>query len=104
MASMKLVSGKQIASDLAKQVNRQVLFSAETEKIVAKIIGDVRKNGDRALRKYAQKFDALDRKQSFAVSDREMSDALGSVSPEFRHAIEAAAKNIRRFAEWQKPS
>src|SRR4051812_36261107 len=101
MASMKLVSGKQIASELAKQANRRILFSAQTEKIVAKIIGDVRKNRDRALRKYAQKFDALDRKQSFAVSERDISDALDSVSAEFRQAIEAAAKNIRCFAEWQ---
>ena len=101
---MKIVSGKKIKSELDRQVNRRILFSAETEKTVARIIADVRKNGDRALRKYAVKFDSLGPKQSLAVSAREMQDALANVTPEFRRALEAAAANIRRFAEWQKPA
>jgi histidinol dehydrogenase len=100
---MKIVSGRQINRELAKQTARRVLFSADTEKTVRLIISHVRKNGDRGLRKYAQKFDALERDQAFQVRDNELSGALGSVSREFRGALEAAAKNIRRFAEWQKP-
>jgi histidinol dehydrogenase len=100
---MKIVSGKQIARELAKQTNRRMLFSADTEKTVARIVNDVRKNGDRALRKYAQNLDGLDRNQPIAVSEAEMSSALASVSRDFRRALEAAAQNIRRFAEWQKP-
>jgi histidinol dehydrogenase len=100
---MKIISGKKIESELAKQTSRRVLFSADTEKTVAKIVSDVQKNGDRALRKYAQKFDGLDAKQPFAVSLKEMAEALASVSDEFMRALEAAAKNIRQFAEWQKP-
>ncbi|HET9695338.1 MAG TPA: histidinol dehydrogenase [Terriglobales bacterium] len=101
---MKIVSGKKIAAELAKQVNRRILFSAETEKTVARIVNDVRKNGDRGLRKYAEKLDGLEKRQSLKVSAEEMSAALAGVSPEFREAIEAAAKNIRQFAEWQKPT
>ncbi len=89
-------------AELAKQVNRRILFAADTERLVARIVNDVRKNGDRALRKYAQKFDGLDRSQSFAVTSDEMVHARDGVSPGFRRALESAAKNIRRFAEWQK--
>ncbi len=100
---MKIVSGKQIARELRKQISRRLLFSADTEKTVARIIADVRKNGDASLRKCARKFDSLGRKQELAVSSAELAEALDSVSREFRRALESAAKNIRRFAEWQKP-
>jgi histidinol dehydrogenase len=100
---MKIVTGKNIGAELKKQVNRRILFSADTEKTVARIIADVRKNGDRALRKKAEKFDGLERRQALAVSQSEMRDALASVTPEFRRALESAAANIRKFAEWQKP-
>jgi histidinol dehydrogenase len=100
---MKIISGKQIARELAKQTNRRILFSADTEQTVSKIVGDVKKNGDRALRKYAQKFDGLEPKQPLAVSLKEMAEALASVEDQFVRALETAAKNIRQFAEWQKP-
>lgn len=100
---MKIVSGKRIVGELAKQTSRRVLFSADTEKTVAKIVGEVKKNGDRALRKYAQKFDGLEPKQPIAVSLKEMAEALASVSDEFLRALEAAVNNVRQFAEWQKP-
>jgi histidinol dehydrogenase len=101
---MKIVSGKRISRELAKQTNRRILFSANTEKTVTRIINDVRKNGDGALRKYAQKFDGLDRKTPSAVDSAEMAHALNAVSREFRRAIESAARNIRGFAERQKPA
>jgi histidinol dehydrogenase len=101
---MKIVTGKQITRELAKQTSRRILFSAETEKIVSRIIADVRKNGDFAVRKYAEKLDGLERKQKLVVPEEEMSRALDSVSSDFRRALELAAKNIRRFAEWQKPT
>lgn len=100
---MKIVTGKKIQTELERQVKRRILFSEETEELVADIIAAVRKNGDRALRHYAQKFDSLEPRQSLEVSHQEMYDALEQVTPEFRRALGAAAKNIRAFAEWQKP-
>jgi histidinol dehydrogenase len=101
---MKIVSGKKIATELSKQVGRRILFSEATEKAVARIVRDVRQNGDRALRKHAGKFDGLGPRQPLTVPADEMQAALASVSSDFRRAIEAAARNIRQFAEWQKPS
>jgi histidinol dehydrogenase len=100
---MRIVSGKQIAAEVTKQMNRRVLFSADTQKLAACIIADVRSSGDRALRKYTSKFDGLGRDQALQVEHSEMQHAFDAVSPGFRRALEVAAKNIRRFAGWQKP-
>lgn len=101
---MRIVSGKKIASELAKQAGRRLLFSAETEKVVRRIVEDVRKNGDSALRKYSQRFDGLATREPIAVSQDEMTSALESIPQELRSALESAARNIRQFAEWQKPA
>ncbi len=70
---------------------------------VRRIVKDVRKNGDRALRRYAERWDGLRPRQPLRVVAAEMKQALESVAPEFRSALERAAANIRRFCEWQKP-
>jgi histidinol dehydrogenase len=51
----------------------------------------------------AHKFDSLAADQPLRVSRDEMEAAWKSVSPALRRALKAAARNIRRFAEWQKP-
>jgi histidinol dehydrogenase len=101
---MKIVTGKNIEPELERQAKRRILFSADTEKIVARIIADVRRHGDRALRRYATKFDSLERGQSIEVPRHEMQQALNAISPVLRRALETAVENIRQFAEWQKPA
>ena len=73
------------------------------EPVVRNIVADVRRNGDRALRKYAEKWDGLVSKQSLAVSASELEVAWGMSSREFRRSLEQAAGNIRRFCKWQLP-
>ena len=70
---------------------------------VRRIVEDVRRSGDAALRKYAVKWDGLGAKAAIKVSDAEIKAAQKSVSPELRGALKQAAANIRRFCEWQKP-
>jgi histidinol dehydrogenase len=70
---------------------------------VRRIVEDVRKNGDRALCRYAERLDAVQPKQALRVPTGELLHAVTLVSPEFRSALEKAAANIRRFCEWQKP-
>lgn len=86
-----------------KLIFRGTTADTKVERTVAGIVADVRKNGERALRKYAEKFDGLGKGESLLVSADEMQQALDSVSPEFVDAIQRAADNIRQFAEWQKP-
>jgi histidinol dehydrogenase len=70
---------------------------------VRRIIRDVRRGGDRALRRYAERWDGLDPEQPLRVPEAESAAAWAEVSPELRKSLRAAARNIRRFCEWQKP-
>ncbi|HZD07061.1 MAG TPA: histidinol dehydrogenase, partial [Candidatus Limnocylindrales bacterium] len=63
----------------------------------------VRKNGDKALRLYAEKLDGLKAKQPLRVADAELEQAWNAVSDDFKQALKIAAGNIRQFCEWQKP-
>ena len=103
MAGVRTVRGRAIAREVAKLANRRLLFSADTERAVARIVKDVRSKGDSALRRYAEKWDGLAPKQSLRVSEQELATALASIPANLRHALETAAHNIRKFAEWQKP-
>ncbi|HXP17499.1 MAG TPA: histidinol dehydrogenase [Terriglobales bacterium] len=70
---------------------------------VRRIIRQVRRNGDRALRRYAQWWDGLSAGDPFRVSESEIQAALKASSRELRVALESTASNIRSFCEWQKP-
>jgi histidinol dehydrogenase len=99
---MKLTTSKHCQTVLGRLANRGALDLARVEKTAAKIVSAVRKKGDAALLSYARKFDGLTSK-SFRVREAEISDSWQQVSPELRRALEAAAHNIRRFCEWQRP-
>jgi histidinol dehydrogenase len=71
---------------------------------VTRIVHDVRKEGDRALLRYASKFDALSDPSRLRVTREEMTDAWESIDPEFRQALKTAAKHIRAFARRQLPA
>src|SRR5262249_9849360 len=101
---MRTIKSRAIAAELKKLAERQNVITSATERVVSKILKDVRSKKDRALRSYAQKFDALAPKQDLKVSEQELKSALNSVSPEFSKALESAATNIRRFAEMQMPT
>ena len=75
-------------------------ISANVEDIVADIIADVRKNGDKALFAYSKKFDKAEL-SSLEVTKDEIDEALGLVDPEFISVMEEAAQNIRAFHEKQ---
>jgi histidinol dehydrogenase len=99
---MKLITSKRGAAVIKRLANRGALDLARAEKTAAKIVNDVRKNGDAALLRYARKFDGFARKR-LDVDEAEIHAAWQQVAPEFRSALETAAANIRRFCEWQKP-
>jgi histidinol dehydrogenase len=76
---------------------------AEVEPAVRRIVNNVRRNGDRALRRYAERWDSLSKREALRVSETELNDAWQKTSPELQGAIRQAASNIRRYCEWQKP-
>jgi histidinol dehydrogenase len=75
----------------------------KVEPQVRKIVDDVRRRGDKALRKYSEQWDSLGSGHSVRVSPREMEEALRSAAPQLTVALRKAAENIRRFAVLQKP-
>ncbi len=68
--------------------------------IVADIIYNVRKNGDKALFEYCEKFDKA-KLSALEVSQEEIEEAFNCVEPRFIEILEAAAENIRNFHEKQ---
>jgi histidinol dehydrogenase len=70
---------------------------------VKKIVGDVRKHGDRALLRYASRLDGLAEPEQLCVSRDKMAAAWESLDPELRRALSTAAKQIRKFAKRQLP-
>src|SRR5688572_28365798 len=74
---------------------------AATDRRVATIVADVRRNGDAALRRYAQALDGLD--GSIEVPVAEMRRAARDVPSAVRAAIRTAARNIRTVARRQVP-
>ena len=76
---------------------------AKVEPAVRRIVRDVQRNGDRALRRYAAKWDGLGKGESLRVPEDELHGAWQKTSPQLQDAIKQAAENIRRYCEWQKP-
>lgn len=70
---------------------------------VMRIVTDVRKRGDRALLRYAMKFDGLAGPEALRVTQEEMADAWRGLDPALRDALSTAAKQIGAFAKRQLP-
>lgn len=73
----------------------------DVKRSVSKIIEDVIKNKDYALKKYNIKFDSNFR-ADYRVSREEIEDAYEKIAPELLEDIKKAAKNIESFASAQK--
>ncbi len=91
------------ASQAKRLLKRKAARLEEAEAVVAPILQDVRKRGDKALVEYARKFDGLERK-SVMVPASEREAAAKRLSREFRGAVKTAAANIRAYAKLQLPA
>jgi histidinol dehydrogenase len=99
---MRILEGRAAESYVRKVEQRGQKLDA-LEPRVRRIVESVRRDGERALRRYAGRWDGLDAEDGLRVSKNEMQAALKASSPELRVALETAANNIRTFCEWQKP-
>src|SRR5437763_1879013 len=80
---------------IAALEQRGALNTSKVEKTVGAIVGNVRKKGDRALLKYAAKFDELKAGAALQVSREEMQAAWDATAPALREAMKIAQANIR---------
>lgn len=99
---MQILEGDAARKKVAALAQRYSAPDERVAKTVRRIVADVRQNGDAALLRYARQFDSLE-DQPLAVSKQELKQSLRKVSREFTKAVETAARNIRRYAEWQMP-
>lgn len=77
---------------------------SDAESTSRRILDEVRRQGDRALVRYARQFDGLDlRRAGFEVSADDIGEARRQIQPDFVAALEVAAANIRAVARLQLP-
>jgi histidinol dehydrogenase len=99
---MKIIQGSEFNlywKNQSKQANDE-----KTEKIVKKIIAQVRAKGDAAIRKYASKFDKSSPQQlevPLSAAKNEL-EKLRTSDPALVEALEFSARNIKRFSGKQK--
>ena len=87
------------------QVKPETVFArventVNVEAVVSEIIANVRKNGDRALYEYCEKFDHA-KLSSLQVTEEEIRQAVAAVEPRFLEILRKAAANIRKFHQQQ---
>ncbi len=76
---------------------------AKAHRVAARIIADVRKRGDAAIRDWTKKFDGVDLRRGTWISSGDIDKAANDIARETLLAIEHAARNIRAVAERQLP-
>jgi histidinol dehydrogenase len=104
---MRILEGA-AAARYVRQLERRGQKLDALEPQVRRIVRSVKRYGDRALRRYAERWDGLcsdgsKPEASLRVSQGEMQSALNASAPGLRNAMEEAATNIRNFCQWQKP-
>jgi histidinol dehydrogenase len=100
---MRLIKEPQVKTFMKSLKERASLNSKKggIQKSVAKIINDVRKNGDKAVKKYTEKFDSIKLKQ-LSIDIKEINTAAKKAGKEFLNALKLSAKRIRTFHALQK--
>jgi len=84
---MRILEGTSAVRYVRKLEERGQNLNA-LEPQVRRIVESVRKDGDQALSRYAERWDGLRAGESLQVSRREMQAALNGSSREFRTALE----------------
>jgi histidinol dehydrogenase len=86
---------------VASLLSPQRVRDAATEARVAAIVADVRRDGDRALRRYARDLDGWS--GALEIGTDAMREGAASIPASVRSAIRTAARNIRVVAKRQVP-
>ena len=102
---MRLIRTRSRSADaaLAALIERGSTSLESVQPAVKRIVADVRRSGDRALLRYARRFDRLAADAAIRVDADEMAAAWSKIDPALQDALKTAAKQIRAFAERQSP-
>ena len=100
---MRILEGAAQVRLVTALADRGATDLADVEPEVRRIVSEVRRTGDRAVRRYATRWDGLGKGEPLRVSEADLQEAWEQTNPELQQAIKQAADNIRRYAEWQAP-
>ncbi len=87
------------------EVSKEEIFARgndelEVSDIVTDIIENVKANGDKALKEYAEKFDKASL-SNIEVTEEEIEEAFSLVEPEFIEILKEASENIKEYHKKQ---
>jgi histidinol dehydrogenase len=99
---MRILTGRAAQAKIASLADRRSRF-AEVEPAVSRIVNEVRKKGDSALRRYAERWDGLAAGDPLRIPAVEIEAAWAMAPAPLRASLRRAARNIRRYCEWQRP-
>ena len=99
--AMRILDGPERDRLVTALAGRGATDLADIEPVVRRIVSEVRRNGERAVRRYAARWDGLGKDEPLRVPEDELHEAWEQTDRELQNAIEQAAGNIRRYAEWQ---
>jgi len=85
-----------VKEEWSQLLQRPSFDNAEVHKNVKHILKDVKKDGDKAIKKYTKKFDDIKLKD-FEVTSKEIEEAITSLPENLKNAIQTAANNINKF-------
>src|ERR1035441_10815913 len=94
---MRIVSGRP-AGRLVERLAGRGADLGRLEPRVRRMIESVRRGGDRSLRRFAERWDGLAKKQSIRVAEDEMAAALRTLAPELRRS---RSEERRVGKEWR---
>ena len=100
---MRILEGAAQVRLVTALADRGATDLADVEPEVRRMVSEVRRTGDRAVRRYATRWDGLGKGEPLRISEADLQEAWEQTNPELRQAIKQAADNIRRYAEWQAP-
>jgi len=100
MGGMRIIEARDVRA-LARVIRSKTNDDRALTRRVQAIVEGVRRGGDRALLRYARRFDGVS--APIEVSPAEMREAAARVDPVVRQALRNAARNIARVAFRQIP-
>ena len=100
---MKLIRERQFKKFLRLLRERNAVNGGKDgiHNVVGKILNDVRKDGDKAVKKYTERFDSIKLKK-LSISSREINASAVKADKKFLKALELSARRIKAFHELQK--
>src|ERR1700732_874047 len=100
---MRILEGAAQVRLVTALADRGATDLADVEAEVRRIVSEVRRTGDRAVRRYATCWGGLGKGEPLRVSEADLQEAWEQTNPELQQAIQQAADNIRHYAAWQAP-